>query len=160
MIYLLCILLGIAIDQAVKVQIVKYLPLFERVDVLGSFFQLTHFVNKGAAWGFLSSFSWGIHVLTAISAVAACIFSRLLLKSEFANYRWPFVLLTAGTVGNLLDRVFYQGVVDMFSLRFGSYQYPIFNVADILLVCGTFLLLYLLLSEEKKGRKQELHEER
>ena len=48
-------------------------------------------------------------------------------------------LILAGTVGNLYDRIVFNGVRDF--LFFHLIEWPVFNVADCCLVCGAFLLL-------------------
>ena len=55
-----------------------------------------------------------------------------------------YVCLIAGTVGNLLDRIFYGAVTDFLSFNFWGYHYPIFNLADIMIVVGAFLLILTL----------------
>ncbi len=61
---------------------------------------------------------------------------------------WTLTLILGGGLGNLTDRVRLGYVVDMFNFQF--MDYPVFNVADILVVCGTigFAAYYLLLHDK------------
>ena len=63
---------------------------------------------------------------------------------------WTLAAILGGGLGNLIDRVRLGYVVDMFNFQFMSY--PVFNVADILVVCGTigFAAYYLFLHDREK----------
>ena len=52
-----------------------------------------------------------------------------------------FSLIIGGSLGNLIDRIVRGYVVDFISIKLGSYNFPIFNIADTLIVVGVFLLL-------------------
>jgi signal peptidase II len=60
-----------------------------------------------------------------------------------------FSLIFAGAVGNLIDRIRLHHVVDFLRFDFGSYTFPIFNIADSCAVVGTFLLLFCILFKMK-----------
>ena len=72
---------------------------------------------------------------------------------------WTLTAILGGGLGNLIDRVRLGYVVDMFNFQFMNY--PVFNVADILVVCGTigFAAYYLLLHDKAKdgGAKEVPH---
>lgn len=89
--------------------------------------------NTGGGWSILASHTW---ILTAVSLVISLV---ILLALVLRKVRHPFGVLSlsvllAGAVGNLIDRVRLGYVVDMFEVLF--MEYPIFNVADICVVCG------------------------
>ena len=76
---------------------------------------------------------------------------------------WTLTLVLGGGIGNLIDRIRLGYVVDMFNFQFMNY--PVFNVADILVVCGAigFAAYYLLLDDKvQKALKaaEEGNEER
>ena len=64
-----------------------------------------------------------------------------------------FGLFLGGCLGNLYDRVIYGYVRDFIYFKFGTYSYPIFNIADIGIVIGTILLLYACLKGEEDGSR-------
>ena len=68
---------------------------------------------------------------------------------------WTLAAILGGGLGNLIDRVRLGYVVDMFNFQFMSY--PVFNVADILVVCGTigFAAYYLFLHDREKTKEPE-----
>lgn len=96
--------------------------------------------NTGAGFSILEGKKF---LLSSISIIAsASIFVFMFIKGNFKKepvLTSSLVLLEAGCFGNLIDRVFYEkGVIDFFCLEF--IDFPIFNVADLLLTCGTILL--------------------
>lgn len=108
--------------------------------------------NTGGGWSILSNYTW---LLTAFSAVVALVILFVLIRRKV---RHPFgvislVVLLAGAIGNLIDRIRLGYVVDMFEVLF--MDYPIFNVADICVVCGgiVFCVYYAFFYEkwEKKS---------
>lgn len=62
-------------------------------------------------------------------------------------------LILAGAIGNFIDRIRLGYVVDMFQTDFMSF--PIFNVADVTLVCGVICMLIYIILDEKDQRKND-----
>ena len=59
-------------------------------------------------------------------------------------------ILLGGIAGNLADRLFLGYVRDFLDFRFGSYNFPIFNLADTFIVIGVILLIFAILKGEEK----------
>lgn len=59
-------------------------------------------------------------------------------------------LILGGVLGNLIDRIRLGGVVDYIGLKFGSYHYPIFNFADMMIVFGVVLIMVETIKDVKK----------
>lgn len=58
-------------------------------------------------------------------------------------------LVLGGAIGNLIDRIRLGNVVDMIDFKFGNfYDYPVFNIADIAVVIGVFIMAYLVLKDK------------
>lgn len=57
-------------------------------------------------------------------------------------------MITAGSVGNLIDRIRLKAVTDYLDFHFGRYIFPTFNLADMLIVCGTILLMIFVLIDQ------------
>lgn len=146
----------IALDRLTKYWVLGHETLRsgESVEIIPGFFSFTYTFNTGAAWSFLAEHAWGIYVLTGISAVAAVVFLIFLIRRS----GWPFLLpfslslVLAGTVGNLIDRVFLQGVVDFLDFYVGNRHFPTFNIADSCIVTGIILLAIVLIFLEPKYR--------
>ena len=117
--------------------------------------QLTRVHNYGAAW---SSFSGQRWLLVAVTSAIVLAVASLLVRRIV---RHPLgltacFLILAGGLGNILDRVRLGYVVDMFDLQF--MRYPVFNVADICVVCGAVLgAAYYIFVYDKHDREELPH---
>ena len=149
MAYLLTILLCIAADQAVKLYVVSRLALYESAPLIPGVVELLYVQNTGAGFSLLEGYTW---VLTAVTAVLMAGIAVLLVKKRCPHplAMWTMTAILGGGLGNLIDRVRLGYVVDMFNFQF--MRYPVFNVADILVVCGTigFAAYYLFLHDREK----------
>lgn len=149
--YLLAIALCIGADQAVKAYVASHLELYESAPLLPGVVELLHIRNTGGGFSILEGHTWALTVLTA--ALMAGI-AWMLVKKTFSHplAMWTLTAILGGGLGNLIDRVRLGYVVDMFHFQF--INYPVFNVADILVVCGTigFAAYYLLLHDKLKEK--------
>ena len=156
--YLLAIAACIAADQAVKLYVVSHLALYESAPLLPGVVELLYIQNTGGGFSILAGHTWLLTILTAalMAGVAA-----LMVKRVFPHplAMWSMAAILGGGLGNLIDRVRLGYVVDMFNFQF--MDYPVFNVADILVVCGTvyFAAYYLFLYDKpsKKGGEEADH---
>lgn len=152
--FILAILLCIAADQAVKYYVVTHLALYESAPLLPGIVELLHIQNTGGGFSILSGHTWALTVLTA--ALMAGI-GYVMVKKLFPHplAMWTLTAILGGGLGNLIDRVRLGYVVDMFNFQF--MRYPVFNVADILVVGGVigFAAYYLLLHDRVSARKEE-----
>lgn len=151
MLYLLAIALCIAADQAVKYYVVSHLELYESAPLLPGVVELLHIRNTGGGFSILAGHTW---VLTVLTAALMAVIAWMLVKKYFPHplAMWTLTVILGGGLGNLIDRVRLGYVVDMFHFQF--INYPVFNVADILVVCGTigFAAYYLLLHDKLKEK--------
>jgi len=121
----------------------------ERIDVLGDFFRLIYVRNPGSAMGL---FPVGRPVLVAISILAAFFVSYLYRTTDPALRlrRSAMAAILGGALGNLVDRVFYNGqVVDFIDLGWGAHRFYTFNVADVGVSIGGAILFLCILLEER-----------
>lgn len=147
MLYILAIALCIAADQAVKLYVVSHLALYETAPLLPGVVELFYIQNTGGGFSILTNHT---QLLTILTAAVMAVIAFLLVKKVFPHplAMWTLTLILGGGLGNLADRVRLGYVVDMFNFQFMNY--PVFNVADILVVCGTigFAAYYLLLHDK------------
>lgn len=148
MVWILIVAVLAAIDQLIKNVITKVLPGDARKIVIDSFFYLVNRRNTGAAWSFLADLSWGIIVLSVLSAIASAALLIMIFIFQKKRYKLALTLMASGAIGNLIDRVRDGGVVDYLDFHFGTYIFPTFNLADICLVVGTILLSIFVLFEK------------
>jgi len=135
-------LVVIVIDQLTKywaehILRAKVIPIFSWFD-----FSLVH--NTGAAFGFLNKAGGWQHVffvsLATIVSVTLAIFITK-LQSHERHLAIAYALIIAGALGNAIDRVIYQYVVDFVHWFYQSWHYPHFNVADVAIFFGAALLI-------------------
>jgi|LSQX01.3.fsa_nt_gb signal peptidase II len=162
------ILVGIIADQLTKLLTTLYLPkqfdsfYEDPLQVIPKFFFLVEHHNEGVAW---SQFEGVFFVLYIVPIFALAMFFYLLYKGNLKTmktYSIGLSLMIAGTIGNLLDRIFLGYVIDFLSFTFGTYVYPTFNLADSSLVIGVALFCIDILflepkrTQKLKGLKNEL----
>jgi len=131
----------VLVDQATKFWIQSRMSYGESIPVISDVFHITYILNPGAAFGILENKTW-FFVIVAVILISgvAYIYPRLPKDKPFLKIGAG--LLTGGAVGNLIDRVRIGYVVDFFDFRI----WPIFNIADICIVCGVACLAYVLLT--------------
>lgn len=141
------------IDQFTKDLIVKSLALSQVDPIIKNFLSLMYVRNTGSAFSMFASKSWGVTMLSVISTVALIVllFLSFFVLVRFRSRRLSVVLifLSAGTLGNLIDRIRFKYVIDFIRFDFGSYTFPIFNVADIYVTLSCIVLAVMLLFNEK-----------
>ncbi|MBR1797710.1 MAG: signal peptidase II [Clostridiales bacterium] len=155
-VFLLLSAVLVVIDQLTKNYIVRSFELHTGVSFINDFFSFYYVQNKGSAFSFLADKSWGIWVLTGVSTVLALIVLYFMIKSIKLGENLVaccMVLLFSGAVGNLIDRYRLHYVVDFIRFDFGSYTFPIFNIADICAVLGTIMLISMLIFLPKRVEK-------
>jgi len=137
------VILLIAADQFIKWLIQTSIELYSRFPVIDGFFYIAHTTNKGAVAGILSGFNFVFIPLTIVFSV---VIIYLILKNKNIVFRIASVLLLSGALGNFIDRVLRpDGVIDYLEFHFGQFIFPIFNMADSMIVVGSIIIgIYVL----------------
>lgn len=132
----------VALDAGTKALIVESFRLGERVEIT-TFFNLVHWHNSGAAFGFLSEAGgWQRWFFVAVGvAVSAWLVREIGAPGSDASSRMGYGLILGGALGNVIDRLSWGAVVDWLDFYWRSYHWAAFNLADIALVGGIGLLL-------------------
>jgi signal peptidase II len=121
-------------------------------DVFGEGFRLTLVYNPGAAFG-LHLGPWSRWIFLALTLGALFILWRLYLHTRAGERVRAFALglVTAGALGNLIDRITSPiGVVDFIDVGVGDWRWPTFNVADMAVSVGAILLAWVLWGDDKR----------
>lgn len=115
-------------------------------------FSIHYVKNTGISFGLLQGTS-----VIMIFAALLFLFFLWFFRKEFEGCRFCLVLLSAGTIGNMLDRIFLGHVVDYFDLGW----FPVFNLADAMISIGTagivFVFLKEIISERRKKEKTKFN---
>lgn len=161
---LLIVVAGVVIllDQLTKIIVQASLLLGESITVIPGFFSLTYVQNPGAAFSLMASGNPTIVipffiVLTIIIALGILHYYRQSNSTQRAH-RWGLSLIFGGAIGNLIDRVRLQAVVDFLDFYAGDIYlppiipWPAFNIADTAISMGVGLLLLDILFTWKRNR--------
>ena len=142
-------------DQWTKHQAVVYLKDQDPIVLIKGVFELHYLENKGAAFGILQGRMWIFFICTAAVLVfIGFIYLRLPDTRRFIPLRITAVLIAAGAVGNLIDRLANSYVVDF--LYFKLIDFPVFNVADCYVTAGAVMLAILVLFVYRDGEFEAL----
>ena len=112
------------------------MTLGESIPILPNIFHITYILNPGAAFGLFANQTFFFIVL-AVLMIAAVIYFYPAIKRESTWMQVGIGLLLGGAIGNLIDRIQIGMVVDFFDFRI----WPIFNIADVGIVCGAFIIV-------------------
>jgi len=140
------------LDQATKWIIATRLTIGEEISVIGNFFLITSHRNRGAAFGILQEQRWFFIIITIVVVCAIVWYMRYMRKTGSVALLTGLGMILGGAIGNFWDRALHGEVVDFLLFNFGSYSFPIFNIADSGIVIGVILVLIdsLFLSKEKE----------
>lgn len=128
--------ISLLLDQISKLLAYLYL---DNLIVIPKFLNLTYVENTGAAWGILDN---NRIILVCVSVITLLVISKY-LKSEDNISKLSTVsygILIGGIFGNLLDRIFRGYVIDFLNFNIFGYNFPVFNIADVLIVIGVILM--------------------
>lgn len=151
-VYYIIALVIIAIDQVTKWIVVRTMELGEQITIIENFFYLTSHRNSGAAWGILQGQMLIFYIVTVIVVIGIIYYMQTYAKeSKSLAIGLSFVL--GGAIGNFIDRLFHQEVVDFFDFVIFNYNFPIFNVADSALTIGVILIIIVTIIDETKVKK-------
>jgi signal peptidase II len=139
--WLFLTLIALGIDQISKYWTVSHLE-FNEIYVITPFFNWTLTYNPGAAFSFLSDSSgWQVWFFLGISVVVSFVILLLLLQTD-KRYKWHSVALSfilAGAIGNAIDRIRLQQVIDFLQWHYHGWYWPTFNFADTWVVTGVIM---------------------
>lgn len=147
----LLLVILVVIDQVTKYFARGNLKEVGSIPVIDNFFHLTYVENRGAAFGMLQGKYFFFVIMTIFAIV---ILTKYYISQKEKNSKHLKILsivsimIIAGAIGNLIDRMFFGFVTDMIDVK-GVWEF-VFNVADIYVVCGTILLgMYIVLYDKE-----------
>jgi signal peptidase II len=155
MYYFIFLIVLIGLDQLVKLVIRMNMDLNQSVPVLQDIFHISYIQNNGAAFSMLQGQQALLIGVTSIVEIGLLVFIWINRKKVHWILLISLALVAGGGIGNLIDRIWLGAVVDFLDFRF----FPIFNLADIFVVCGSgILFIYLFYVEPKTVRERNLDE--
>lgn len=154
MFYIVAIIL-ILFDQLTKYLAVKFLLGRSPFVIIGDLLQLNYVENFGAAFGILQNKQLFFIIITVSVLIGIIIYMK-----KYTNLSKPMkialTILFSGALGNLIDRLRLGYVIDFIDIKFGKfYDFPVFNVADCLVVISTLIIAYLVLYDKYEINVEE-----
>jgi len=139
----------VALVALVADQLHKYLMLHEFGFMAGRFVEVTSFFNLVMVWNYGISFGMlndaddGKQALILIIMTLAIVsFLFFWLRKAESKFQAASIgLVIGGALGNMLDRIFYGAVADFFDFHIAANHWPAFNIADVAISVGVFLLV-------------------
>ena len=143
----------------IKLSLIILIFLFDRITkiyviyldkkILGSEIFSSNFLNiyliwnEGIAFGLFSfNEKTFYNLLTTIILIIILIIFIMTIKSDgFKKY--SLLMILGGALGNVFDRLYYKAVPDFIDFHIGNFHWFIFNVADIFITIGVFLMILL-----------------
>lgn len=141
---LISIIALILLDQYTKHLAVIHLKDKAAFNIINGVLEFNYLENKGAAFGMLQNQKiFFIFVAIVILSVIAYVLLKTPDDRKYTILHVLLSLIAAGAIGNMIDRIRYDYVVDF--IYFVLINFPIFNVADIYVSVSTVILIILLL---------------
>ena len=139
-------------DQISKIVIESLIEYHHSVTIIKNFFKLTIVHNFGISWGILE----GKRIIIIIGTLIVMVIVYKLLQTFKSNIRnnIAFGLLIGGMLGNFIDRLFLGYVRDFLDFKIFNYNYPVFNIADSLIVISIIWLIVLSVKEDKNESRR------
>jgi len=137
-----------AFDQLTKFMITSKYELYESKDIIKDVFSLTYIRNEGIAWGMMEGKQILFVIISAIVLIGCFyIYSNISDNKRYRLLRIAMLFLVSGAIGNMIDRINLNYVIDFFS--FDLINFPVFNVADIYVVCSMIVIFLLIMFKYK-----------
>jgi len=134
----------IAADRITKYYISSTMEIGEKTSVIDNFFYVSHHTNKGAAWGMFHNTN-----MTLVLGIMSVVVSIVMIFIYFRFDKWPIhlslAMIISGALGNAYGRILYGEVTDFLDIYIFGYDFPIFNVADMMVTLGTIVLIVYIL---------------
>jgi signal peptidase II len=105
---------------------------------------ITYTINTGAGFSIMTGMNTILIIISVLAASAIIYFQDKIKIPKFSS-----LTIISGITGNVIDRIFYGGVIDFINFKF----WPIFNIADSLIVIGVLYWVIILLISKEQGNK-------
>lgn len=143
------------LDQLTKHLAVRMLGAGEPFVLIKGVFELRYLENRGAAFGVLQGKKLFFIIVTLIMILLLLyVYGKIPAEKRFFALHGICITLFAGAIGNFIDRILHNYVIDFF--YFSLIDFPIFNMADIYVTCSLALFIVLLLFYYKESDMDRL----
>lgn len=150
----------IALDQLIKMYVHTHYQLGESTPIIPGFFNITYVRNFGAAFGFLAQSNPTFREIFFLSMPPIALIIILSILRSVKDTDMPQIIALSsvfgGAIGNYIDRIRFRYVIDFLDFHYKEvYTYPAFNIADMGIVCGVCVLLFVMFLEGRQKKQPE-----
>lgn len=151
----LSIIVLIFLDQITKYLAIVNLKEQAPIVLLKNVFELQYLENQGAAFGLMQGKKTLFVIMTVLILAFICYcYGRIPDTARYRLIRIVMILFAGGAIGNFIDRITKNYVVDFF--YFSLINFPIFNVADIYVTVAAFLMICSILFYYKESEYDDM----
>lgn len=143
---------SLILDQASKIIVRNTMDLHQSIPILGNVLRFTYIENRGLAFGIHVSNSLPFTILSIIASVIIVIYLTTHWQ-ESMRVKCSLALILGGAFGNLIDRIARSEVTDFIDMGIGDLRWPVYNIADSVVVIGMAFLIYHVFTTEKNKEK-------
>lgn len=171
--YVVLIIFIVIADQYSKFLVASNFNLYERMPIIDGFLNFTFAKNSGAAFSFGTNFDTWVRVLIfKILPVGVCfwlfklLYDTVVQKNKLMSFAYALIL--GGAIGNLIDRIrldyvvdfisVYHRGLDIFGYKIKEWYFAIFNIADSAISIAAFLIILDFIFVKKKEPQKDLSE--
>jgi signal peptidase II len=149
-----CAAIVIAIDQLSKWLILTEVMKPPRVIEITGFLNLVLLSNKGVSFGLFSSDAvWAQPALAGFAALVSILLVFWMRQAQHCFSAIFLGLVVGGALGNAIDRLLHEAVVDFLDFHVAGYHWPVFNIADSAITIGViFIIAEGLFADRKKTK--------
>ena len=108
--------------------------------------------NEGIAFGLLSFEKDNLYNILTALIVIIILFLLFLITRSTGLKKYSLTMIIGGALGNVFDRIYYKAVPDFIDFHVDNFHWFIFNVADIFITIGVFLMILLELIDNNKNK--------
>ena len=156
---IVCFVVLVGVDQITKYFITNNMALYSSIPIIPDVLEIHYIQNRGAVWGILQGRQIIFYIFTGFAMILGCWFYMRCSKvQKFRAMRALDVLIMAGGMGNFIDRIRFQYVIDF--IYFKLIDFPVFNIADCYVTIGLFCLSYLLIFKYKEEELEAIFSRR
>lgn len=126
------------------------------VEVIKGYWDWRLSMNPGSAFGLFGSLGadftrWFLSAI-GIAAVIGMGYMLKKARTDQTVLHWALAFVAGGAVGNLIDRIYFGQVTDFVLWKYNTHQWPVFNIADVVLVVGVGLMFIDIHKENKREK--------
>ena len=139
------------LDQLIKIVVRNNITLDKEISIIPKFFYITNVKNTGGAFSMFAGSTIALAIIGSIVILFLVHYLDYAKTSLFEDICYS--ILAGGVIGNMIDRILYNGVTDYLGFIIYKYNFPVFNLADIGIVVSIFLLIIIEFRSEKHGNR-------